>query len=398
MVDVRDQYEAFPYPDRDPADEKQRLILGSPSHPLEMDHFLWNGSRDWSKPLKALVAGGGTGDGLIQLATLLNKAGRAYDITYIDLSTSSRRIAEQRAAVRGLAGITFLSGDLMQAPDLGVFDYIDCCGVLHHLPDPLEGFQALARALKPDGGLGFMVYAPYGRSGVYPLQEAFGALLDGLGPRERLAKARQVFARLPEGNPFRRSLNHVDHQQSDAGFYDLLLHSQDRPFTVGELVETLDAAGLALSGFSEPARYDPARFGEVPGTLDAISAMGVAEKLDGTIKVHVGYAGLKGSGTRPATGSSPDAVPHLKGLPAQGLAAAVAKRGSVTLTVGQEKLGLDIPRSAAPIIARIDGRASLGQMRQKAGLDAIGFGAAWAPASRVLTGWGQLWYSRLLQG
>jgi hypothetical protein len=29
------QYEAYPYPERDPADEAKRLIVGSPSHPLE---------------------------------------------------------------------------------------------------------------------------------------------------------------------------------------------------------------------------------------------------------------------------------------------------------------------------------------------------------------------------
>ena len=38
MVSVKEQYETFPYPERDPEDEKTRLITGSPSHPLEMDH------------------------------------------------------------------------------------------------------------------------------------------------------------------------------------------------------------------------------------------------------------------------------------------------------------------------------------------------------------------------
>lgn len=41
MSAVSEQYEAYPYPERDPADERRRLITGSPSHPLEMDHFLW---------------------------------------------------------------------------------------------------------------------------------------------------------------------------------------------------------------------------------------------------------------------------------------------------------------------------------------------------------------------
>ena len=36
---VRAQYEAYPYPARDPGDEAQRLITGSPSHLLEIEHF-----------------------------------------------------------------------------------------------------------------------------------------------------------------------------------------------------------------------------------------------------------------------------------------------------------------------------------------------------------------------
>ncbi len=138
MPAVTDQYEAFPYPARDPADEKKRLVVGSPSHPLEVDHFVYGGRRDWSRPLRALFAGGGTGDGLIQMAQTLKAAGRAYDFVYLDLSSASREIAEARARVRGLGDIRFVTGDLMTAPELGKFDYIDCCGVLHHLPDPVS--------------------------------------------------------------------------------------------------------------------------------------------------------------------------------------------------------------------------------------------------------------------
>ena len=36
MTRVTDQYDAYPYPERDPADEARRLITGSPSHPLEL--------------------------------------------------------------------------------------------------------------------------------------------------------------------------------------------------------------------------------------------------------------------------------------------------------------------------------------------------------------------------
>jgi hypothetical protein len=58
---VQAQYEALPYPARDPADEARRLVIGAPSHLHELNHYVFTGARDFSKPFRALVAGGGTG-------------------------------------------------------------------------------------------------------------------------------------------------------------------------------------------------------------------------------------------------------------------------------------------------------------------------------------------------
>src|ERR1700757_4994232 len=123
---VRAQYEAYPYPARDPRDEAKRLISGSPSHPLEIDHYLFAGRRDWSRPFRALVAGGGTGDATIMLAQGMADRDCPAEIVYLDLAQSSRRIAEARAAQRGLTNIRFVTGSLLDAPSLGRFDYIDC--------------------------------------------------------------------------------------------------------------------------------------------------------------------------------------------------------------------------------------------------------------------------------
>ncbi|MCF6315960.1 MAG: class I SAM-dependent methyltransferase [Marinosulfonomonas sp.] len=398
MDNVAAQYEAYPYPERDPADEAKRLITGSPSHPLEIDHHVFGGKRDWRKPLRVLVAGGGTGDALIQLAQVLTTANRAYEITYVDLSRASRKIAEERAGVRGLTNITFKTGSLLDAPDMGSFDYIDCCGVLHHLPEPQAGFDALAQALAPGGGLGFMVYAPYGRSGVYPLQEAFGVLFEGLTPKERLERAKAVFAKLPKSHPFLRNQHVLDHQQGDAGFYDLLLHSQDRPFDVATLLETLTRAGLRLSSFTQPAMYDPADFlGEaVTPPDDPVHSMALAEKLRGTIKNHVGYAVLKDAKTAAVAGTDPALIPHLKAGAPQAVAREVASKGRLRLTVGAEKPVLELPKAAAPLIALIDGRRSLGEIARGGRMDGFAFNAAWGPVHRALTGQGLLLYSRLL--
>lgn len=394
MVTVKEQYEHFPYPARDPADEAKRLITGSPSRPSEMDHYLWGGCRDWSKPLKVLVAGGGTGDALIQLAQLMTQAGAPYDITYIDLSTASRQIAEARARARGLTGITFVSGSLLDAPDHGLFDYIDCCGVLHHLPDPDAGFAALRAALAPGGGMGFMVYATYGRSGVYPLQEAFGALFDGLSPGERLMRARQIVAELPKGHPFASNSNLMDHEHSDAGFYDLLLHSTDTPYDVPRLLDTCARTGWRLQGFVQPGLYDLSQITDVPDGMPPETAMAIAEKLRGTIRKHVGYL-VPADEDRPLPKpSKASLVPRFQLPNLPGVARHVAQGKPLPVSLPEIEATIDLPREAAPLIATADGRRSLAQIAQVVQMDPMRFAALWGRIDRAFTAWGLLHYTR----
>ena len=400
MDEMRAQYEAFPYPERDPEEERTRLITGSPSWPQEMDHWLWGGARDWSTPLKVLVAGGGTGDGLIQLAAMMAAAGRPYEMTYVDLSVAAREVAEARARIRGLTGIRFKTASLLQAASFGRFDYIDCCGVLHHLPEPQAGFDALAGALAPGGGIGCMVYAPLGRAGVYPLQEAFGALFRGLAPKQKLQAAKAVFGRVPDGHPFRRNTHLVDPRDSVAGFYDLLLHSSDRAFSFAELMAALAGAGLELAGVPEPAIYDLERLlpegVAAPEDMDVAERMAVAERLRGTIKTHIVYAVAKGAMPKPPMGK-PDAVPHLKAVDPRKLAQAVARDGAVTVTAGGVKETVRLPKAAARLIALVDGRRDLAAIRAWAGLDPVAFAAGWGPVERTFCGFGQMHYSTFLR-
>ena len=143
---VRDQYEAYPYPERDPADEAKRLISGSPSDLHEINHYVFGGRLDTAKPFRALVAGGGTGDGTIMLAQMLAWRDSPAEIVYLDLSEAALEVTRARAAARGLANLRFVRGSLLDLPNLGLgaFDYIDCCGVLHHLPEPAAGLAILA--------------------------------------------------------------------------------------------------------------------------------------------------------------------------------------------------------------------------------------------------------------
>ena len=45
LATVREQYEELPYPARDPADERRRLIQDLLSQPTLLNHLLWGGRR-----------------------------------------------------------------------------------------------------------------------------------------------------------------------------------------------------------------------------------------------------------------------------------------------------------------------------------------------------------------
>jgi SAM-dependent methyltransferase len=368
---VRDQYEAYPYPSRDPADEAKRLVVGSPSNLLEVNHYLFAGRRDFARPFRALVAGGGTGDATIMLAQQLADAGTAGEVVYLDLSETSRGIAEARAAARGLANIRFVTGSLLDLArlDLGSFDYIDCCGVLHHLSDPDAGLAALTEVLAPDGGMGLMVYGTYGRSGVYPLQDVLRRLAGDRPLAEQVGFARRLLAGLPPTNLFARNPVLRDHTGSDAELVDLLLHSQDRSYTVGEIAALVRGCGLNLVSFIEPLRYDPATYLKDPVLLRRLAGLSadpraaVAEQLAGNLKTHVFYVSKRPAGATLAGPDGPEAIPCLRVLDGPQLARAVQRDLVLKGEFDGLALRFPLPRLAPAVLPWIDGRTPLGEIQ-----------------------------------
>lgn len=371
MDDVRAQYEALPYPPRDPRDEAIRLITGTPSHVLEINHYLFSGRLNFMRPFRALVAGGGTGDACIMLAQQLADRRCPGEVVYLDVSTASRAICEARAKARGLRNINFLTGSLLDLPSMpiGQFDYIDCTGVLHHLPDPAAGMRALASVLNPDGGMGVMLYGEYGRSGVYPLQE----LLQTLAPRsmaleDRIAMTKRLIRFLPTTNLFRRNPYLNDHVTGgDAGLYDLLLHSCDRAFTVPEIGAMAQGAGLRVVAFLEPVRYEPATYMSDPiiarqaSSLPLVERAAFAERLAGNLRTHVFYATRAGFDTvaRPEDTS---AIPVLREMDAQKLAAGLQPGTPLIANLDGFPWRAQLPPLAARIVSQIDGRKTVAEI------------------------------------
>jgi 2-polyprenyl-3-methyl-5-hydroxy-6-metoxy-1,4-benzoquinol methylase len=408
LPDVRSQYEALPYPPRNPEDERRQLVLTWLEDLPMINHYCFAGKQSFKNGFRALVAGGGTGDATIYLAEQLR--GTDAEVVHLDMSAASLAIAKARADIRGLTNITWVHDSLLNLPKLGVgtFDYINCSGVLHHLADPDAGFKALQAVLKPDGAMGLMVYATTGRVAVYQLQSLL-RLVNGADADDtrKIANTKEILASLPASNWFSRSQDlHHDHKLGDAGIYDLLLHSQDRSYSVGELYDWLGDGqtndgkkghGYHLA-FSDVQRgrspYLPHMVlgSKPPALLAALKKQPlrqqheVAELLIGNIITHSLYLTRNAACTAPY--GDVDYVPFFFHEPLTGEAAAKVfgthrgqpfmlhhQHSGVSMMVNPGKYG-------AQILRLIDGQRSFGEIFEQFRKD--WHGQAAAPDNAVL--------------
>lgn len=145
--------------------------------------------------------------------------------------------------------------DLLQVSALGrSFDYIVSSGVLHHLVDPDAGLRALRDVLRPHGSMCLMLYNAHARHGIYMLQEAFRIL--GFGQVQAdvdLVKA--TLAALPAHHQAKLMAADSEDLKYDAGVVDMLLHPQDRPYTVKECYEFLERNGLRFQVWADPLDF-----------------------------------------------------------------------------------------------------------------------------------------------
>lgn len=304
---VRRHYEQYPYPHRDPEDERRFIRYTHMDSFACLNHYGFSGRRDFTG-FRALVAGGGTGDSTILLAEQLRRTGGR--VTHLDLSAPSIDVARRRAAVRGLDNIDWAQGSLLDLERLGLgtFDYVNCSGVLHHLESPEAGLAALTTALGVGGLLGIMLYGKYGRSEYYRMQ----ALMRGIAGDEPDMRRRVELCRkaLESGTSpwlviLREGLRRVLAESGDVELYDLFLHSCDRPYVIDEIYDLLEGAGLRLVHLFGDCvewhgegnrRYIPESYLEEPGLRERLAGFdrhrrqAIAEILHGRIGQHVFYA------------------------------------------------------------------------------------------------------------
>jgi len=214
------------------------------------------GRRPALEAARILDAGCGTGVGTEYLVHLNPLA----QVTAIDLSAGALAVAKERCQRSGADRVEFHHLSIYDVAQVsGEFDLINCVGVLHHMPDPIRGIQALANKLKPGGIFHIFVYAALGRWEIQLMQEAI-ALLQGdrRGDyRDGVQIGRKIFAALPPDNRLvqREKERWSLENQRDENFADMYVHPQEIDYTIDTLFDLIDASGLEFLGFSNPRNW-----------------------------------------------------------------------------------------------------------------------------------------------
>ena len=247
--DVGDFYERMPYPAPVANLDRERELYANPARRRAHFHLTWPAERP-DAHLEILVAGCGTS----QAARYALREPDAQ-IVAIDVSETSLRHTRDLERKHQLKNLELHRLPIERVQEIRrTFDLVVCTGVLHHLPDPDEGLRALRNVLKPGGAMRVMVYAPYGRAGVYMIQEYCRLLGVKASPND-LRDLGAVLGALPVDHPIAGVLRHAkDFRRPDA-MADALLHPQDRAYSVPELYAWLDRCGMCFGRWIEQAPY-----------------------------------------------------------------------------------------------------------------------------------------------
>ena len=227
-MDVAEFYERYPYP-RPMADlDDYRGRWQAPERRRAEYHLTWP-HRPFHETRSILVAGCGTSQAAKHAlrwpeATLVG----------IDVSATSVRCTQALKERHALDNLQVHQLPIERVEELGIaFDEILCTGVLQ-----------------------LMVYAPYGRAGIYLMQ----AFCKRLGIQSTDADIRRLITALtllPKGHPLESLLRQAPDFREEAALADALLNPQDRAYSVPQFYDFIEGAGLSFGRWIRQAPYSP---------------------------------------------------------------------------------------------------------------------------------------------
>ncbi|MCI3130786.1 class I SAM-dependent methyltransferase [Phenylobacterium aquaticum] len=204
---------------------------------------------------RVLIAGCGTGLETLRVAG----AYRDASILAIDLSGASLGYAMRKSREYGLE-VQHMQADILDLPALSErFDLIDSFGVIHHMAEPAKGLKVLSELLKPQGFIFLGLYSEIGRRAVvearhHIAEKQYADTAEGI----RALRRELMLAGAPA------QLQDVVSPASDfwtlSDCRDLLFHVEEHRFTLPQIGDLLDAAGLEFLGVQFGHAADRTRY------------------------------------------------------------------------------------------------------------------------------------------
>ena len=190
-----------------------------------------------------LIAGCGTGKHSIDIA----KNYKNSKIIAVDLSLRSLGYAKRKTHEYNLNNIKYMQADILDLEKLEKqFDIIECGGVLHHMKDPMAGWQVLKNCLKPGGLMKIALYSELARKYVVKTRKEINEKNVGTSNFE-IKAFRNSITKLRK--PHHHDLIKIADFFDLSSFRDLVFHVQEHRFTINQIKNCLSKLRLEFCGF-----------------------------------------------------------------------------------------------------------------------------------------------------
>ena len=249
--EVQAQYEENPYPRWDNFSVGALDTVGSllvMGTKLSKDSF----PRQLFDPQSPiLVAGSGTGKQPLSVAKRFPQT----EVIGVDISRRSLAYSTLKAKELGIENVKFYHADILHLPDsLGKFYYIECCGVLHHMGNPLDGFKKLLSMLEPGGVMKIALYSTIARRKITLERNKIAKLK--LEPTEKnIRMYRQALMNKIPRSPITTSFTDF-YNLSECR--DLLFHQHEKTYTWPEIESICKNLDLNFLGIFDNLSIDNA--------------------------------------------------------------------------------------------------------------------------------------------
>ena len=243
-IKVKNQYEENPYP--------RWTNLGLSIEPRAINEVIADINLNidlkkinFSKNVEILIAGCGTGQHAITTASKYKNA----EIFALDLSFNSLAYAKRKAKELNCKNINFIQGDLLDIRKLNKkFDIIESVGVLHHMAEPLIGWETLTDCLKKDALMLIGLYSEKARENIANIRKNISSLKIKTSKKNIINFRKDI---LENYNTKWDSIKYSPDFYSTSGVRDLLFHVQEHRFTVQKIRSYINKLGLVFLGFED---------------------------------------------------------------------------------------------------------------------------------------------------